>query len=278
MIRQLLAIDDWQKIPPLLGDARSNVVINGVLSGINLGKIFVDRAEAPKAALIWAQNEMFYLVGSYDEAFYEEVEALIVNTIKPEALRLGEDCFNLEVYSSEEAHSFVTRRFSNRLIRGERVPFIFDPRTFAANHSSVEVEIPGGYTVMEMDQSVIAGDAERIMAAEILKFWASVEGFLEKGFGFCVMKDGEVIGTCLSVYVGGLEYEIGINTYGVMHRGKGLATAMAAAFIRKCLWIGGTPHWTTEHFRKDSIAIARKLGFKQLPNYPVYYLSFQEFH
>jgi GNAT superfamily N-acetyltransferase len=213
----------------------------------------------------------------YDEAFYTEVEAFIVNTIKPEALRHGEDCFNLEVYSSEEAHSFVTRRFGNRLNLGERVPFAFDSHAFESNYSGVDVRIPNEYTVVEIDQLVIARDTEKILEFEILKFWASVERFLEKGVGFCVMKDGEVIGTCISVYVSGREYEIGINTYGAMHRGKGLATAMAAAFIRKCLRLGGTPHWTTEHFRKDSIAIARKLGFKQLPNYPVYYLEFQEF-
>ncbi|WP_424767541.1 hypothetical protein [Paenibacillus sp. sgz302251] len=37
-----------------------------------------------------------------------------------------------------------------------------------------------------------------------------------------------------------------------------------------------TEGYTTEDFRKDSIVIAKKVGFKQLPNYPVYHLAFND--
>ncbi|WP_078547601.1 GNAT family N-acetyltransferase [Litchfieldia alkalitelluris] len=58
---------------------------------------------------------------------------------------------------------------------------------------------------------------------------------------------------------------------------KELLPKMASDFIIECLAKNGTPRWTTEYFRKDSISIANKLGFKQLPNYDVYYLEFQQF-
>ncbi len=119
------------------------------------------------------------------------------------------------------------------------------------------IDVPGEYELKEIDRSVIARDTGNTIAAEIMKFWRSPDDFFEKGIGYCVLKQNEVVGTCISVYVSANEYEIGINTYAAEHRGKGLATAMAAAFINKCLSLGGTPHWTTEYFRKDSIAIAK---------------------
>ncbi|MBD2869336.1 GNAT family N-acetyltransferase [Paenibacillus arenilitoris] len=277
MIYYLEAADCCRLVKPLLGEAQSNVVINGVLNGNNRGKVYVDHREAPRAALVWAENEMFYLVGRYEEAFYSRLEAFIAERIASEALRQGEDCFNLEVYSSEEAHAFVAGRFERKLNRGERIPFVFERERFEADDSGREEKLPDGYRLAEIDSVALATGAGGIIATEIIKFWPSIERFLAKGIGFCVMKDREVVGTCLSVFVSGSEHEIGINTYDPKHRGKGLATAMATAFMRKCLSIGGTPHWTTEQFRKDSIAIARKLGFRQLAGYPVYYLGFHDF-
>lgn len=66
---------------------------------------------------------------------------------------------------------------------------------------------------------------------EILKFWGTLEVFLAKGIGYCIFKQNEAVGACLSVFTSGEHYEIGIHTYDEIHRGKGIATAMAAAFI-----------------------------------------------
>lgn len=176
-----------------------------------------------------------------------------------------------------DSKALVDRIFRNPLKRGVRVPFSFDKQSYLKKCSHEAIAVPSEYELKEIDSSVIARDTGHIIAAEIMKFWGSLDDFFEKGIGSCVFKHNVVIGTCISVFVSADEYEIGINTYAAEHRGKGLATAMAAAFINKCLSLGGTPHWTTEYFRKDSIAIANQLCFKQLLNYPVYYLAFEDF-
>jgi len=269
---------DYKLVKALLNDQEANPVINGVIEGNNLGEIYVDSIKSPTTALVWAKNEMFYLIGNANNNnFMVEIESFILNNIKPRAIQIGEDCFNLEIYPSNESFSSINKIFNNKLRTGERVPFIFDENLFLERFSDNVSNVPPGYEVEEINTTIIELDTSNIIRNEIMKFWDSVEKFLEKGIGFCVVYDNKVISTCISAFVSNNEYEIGINTYSHKHRGKGLASAMAIAFIYKCLEIGGIPHWTTEDFRKDSITIAKKVGFIQLPNYQVYYLPFNEF-
>lgn len=274
MIQELQGTENFKKIIPLL-DGNKNVVIDGVIKGNTRGKIFVNDLESPAVALVWAQNEMFYLFGAKHEGFYSELESFIIKEIKPEALQIGEDCFNLEILP-DPAQVNLNEYFSNHLQIGQRVPFSFDKQQFIGKFPGIDTTVPNGYILMEIDPVVLELDTEGLITAEITKFWRSVDEFLHKGIGYCVIYQNEVVATCISVSFNGYDHEIGINT-DAAHRGKGLATAMAAKFIDTCLGREELPHWTTEDFRLDSIAIARKLGFEQLPNYYVYYLDFSEF-
>ncbi|WP_236345726.1 GNAT family N-acetyltransferase [Paenibacillus plantiphilus] len=274
-----LEVQQYAAIRPLLEGMGRNPVIEGVIDGNNRGRIFADHAQAPTAAFVWAKNEMFYLLGAGGEqskGFNGQLEHFIIQTIKPLALADGEDYFNMEIPSYPCWQSTIDSYFRNQLNRGERVPFIFRRDQFQLRRLANTASLASGYELRAIDRIAIEMDTERTMTKEILKFWESIEQFMSMGIGYCVMKGHEVVGTCLSVFVSGDDYEIGINTYNTEHRGKGLATAMAMHFITACLHRGGVPHWTTESFRLDSIAIANKLGFEQLPNYPVYYHSFEE--
>ncbi|MCH1625941.1 GNAT family N-acetyltransferase [Ferdinandcohnia quinoae] len=267
--------EEFHNVKPLFPSLEDHPVINGVINKNNLGSVFVDHPFSPKTAFIWAKNEIFFLVGDIrNQRFNEELEPFIASNIRTEALENGEDYFNLEIFPNHEWDESIASIFKYvKLSQGARVPFIFHKDWY----KRCEMKINDGYKVMQIDDSVIEQDSENVIRDEILKFWDSLEMFFEKGFGFVVVKGSEVIGSCISVFVSKNEYEIGINTYKTEHRGKGLATAMARKFIDECLQRGGTPHWTTEDFRKDSVAIAKKVGFEQLENYPVFYLPFKEF-
>lgn len=271
-----LDVDEFKKVKGLLCEQPFHPVINGVIDGNNLGRIFVNDKTDISTALIWAKNEMFYLIGnSTNFSFNESIRDLFIKTIKPEAISIGDLYVNLETYPKDEWKD-VHSLFKHLLAVGERVPFTFDKSLFLALDHKKLLQIPKGYVLKEIDESVIKSDRENLIKEEILKFWESLEKYFEKGIGYCVLKDDKVIGTCISVFVSNNEYEIGINTYDSIHRGRGLATAMAVKFLWKCIHVAGKPHWTTEKFRKDSIKIARKIGFNQLNNYVVYFVPFED--
>ncbi len=266
-------MENFAKIIPLL-QGNTNVVIESVLKGCTRGKVFVNDTGSPANALVWAQNEMFYLIGAHNVHFYSELEAYMLDTIKPLALQIGEDTLNLEILSPTEIP--INRFFSNHLFTGKRVPFAFNRERYAEARGGVSPNLPSAYTLAEIDEAALAFDHCGRIREEIGKFWRCPEDFLQTGIGYCVFYEGEAVATCLSVACNGEEHEIGINT-DAAHRGKGLATAMAQRFIDMCLRRGEHPHWTTEDFRLDSIAIAKKVGFEQLPDYPVYYRAFADF-
>lgn len=273
-----LAKKDYANIRPLLKNynLETHPVINGVIDGNNLGRIFVDDYEEAKSVLIWAKMEMFYLIGEADnETFNSNIELFIVNKIKPEALTIGDTDFNLEAYPVEKWEPILEKKFRIAFYNGYRVPFIFKENLFL-NYANRPKEYHAGYELHPLNYEIISLDNEGIIQNEILKFWESLNQFYLKGIGYCVINNNQVIGTCISVFVASNEYEIGINTYSTQHRGKGLATRMAREFIQECLARGGTPHWTTEDFRKDSIAIAEKMGFIQQPHYKVNYIPFEK--
>lgn len=255
----------------------SNPVINGVIEGNNLGSIYVNDRKLPTSAFIWAKNEMFFLIGNATNTdFNLAVYDLLTKKIAKQALSAGEENLNLELYPYSEWKQ-VINNFAFNWRTGERVPFVFNKKSFYTFYQQQQNEIPNGYTVTKITNEVFLLDKENILRFEILKFWNSIEMFLKTGSGFCVIDNyNQLIGTCITVFVCNKDFEIGINIYDKKHRGKGLATKMAVETIANIIDQGGIPHWTTEDFRKDSITIAKKIGFKQLPNYSVYYIPFDE--
>ncbi|SEK28560.1 GNAT family N-acetyltransferase [Paenibacillus sp. OK003] len=271
-----------KQLEPFISGTNGHVVMGGVLAGLQRGRVYADQLLAPKSALIWAKNEMFYLIGRSDNAHFNSlVRELLVQELLPEALDAGEDMLNLEVYPEPGSNwsSVLDHMFKGRLREGLRVPFQFNLAKYEQwlQRSSSSLLIPPGYVVQVIDRAVMLEDKSRIIEQEILKFWHSVKDFFQYGAGTCTVYQGKVVGTCISVFVSGIHHETGINTYDPIHRGKGLATAMARAYVQSVLERNCVPHWTTEDFRHDSIAIAGKLGFDQGRAYPVYYMPIQEF-
>ncbi|MFS1511501.1 GNAT family N-acetyltransferase [Chengkuizengella sp. SCS-71B] len=206
---------DYPKMKPLLNGLEKHPVINGVIDRNNVGRIFVDHKNSPTAALIWAQMELFYLIGnSENPVFNSQIERFIIHSLKPEALAIGDDCLNLELYPFQTWNVNLKNIFKNKLMEGERVPFKFEKDRF----SSVDVKnVPDGYRILKIDPSVIYLDKENVISNELKKFWESLDTFYNKGLGYCVLKEDEVIGTCISAFVSNNEYEIGINTYKPEH-------------------------------------------------------------
>jgi hypothetical protein len=220
-----LNVEEFNLIKPLLRSLglEHHPVMNGVVDRNNLGSIFVNKVNEPSAALIWAHNEMFYIVGDsgYNQ-FNSQLESFILKQIKPRALDIGDTDFNLELYPFEQWENTIKEHFHLSFFQGLRVPFDFNRDSFLENCPKT-IKVPTGYELHRINEDIVRRDREMTIRSEILKFWESLEKFYQVGLGYCVVKNHIVIGTCISVFVSDNEYEIGINTYGTEHRGKGLA-------------------------------------------------------
>lgn len=112
-----------------------------------------------------------------------------------------------------------------------------------------------------------------LVQAEMQSERDSVDDFLDKSFGFCVVKDDEISSWCMSEYNVADRFEIGIETHPA-HRRKGLAVQAA----RACINHGLDGEYTSVgwHCWKDNEAsnrTASSLGFRHMFEYPIEYLK-----
>lgn len=108
----------------------------------------------------------------------------------------------------------------------------------------------------------------------VIKYWGSVERFLEKGFGYCITKSDITqsfvhASECISIFSSSAFAEVDIATND-QFRGKGLAQFNAEAFIVECLQRELTPKWDCDIHNTASIRLAGKVGFANPERYSVF--------
>ncbi len=99
--------------------------------------------------------------------------------------------------------------------------------------------------------------------------WNSVDEFLDRGFGFCLVHDGKVASLSVADCVSGTHCEVGIRTV-PENRRRGFGTLTAAAAVEWALANGFDQvgwHCTEENL--GSIGVAENVGFTLDRTYPV---------
>lgn len=97
----------------------------------------------------------------------------------------------------------------------------------------------------------------------------SIEHFLDTGFGYCIGEKDRIITACTSTLVARRKVEVSITT-SPGDRGNGYATLTAARFLVHCLENDWYPNWDAGNL--VSVRLAKKLGYRYLGPYDVYYL------
>jgi RimJ/RimL family protein N-acetyltransferase len=144
------------------------------------------------------------------------------------------------------------------VIRIHRKVFDFNPQKFS-EYIKKHVGIPDGLIIRPIDHAL----------AEKHPDYRSIIEQGSKRFGFCLMKDDEIVSECSSIYVGGGEAEIDIHT-NEKYQGRGYAQLVASVFIENCQKQGLRPNWACWPERQASLAMAKKLGFEEKPDIPAH--------
>lgn len=253
----------YHQITPLLGKYIDYPVVNAIIENNSPGCIYVDDTVAPKSAFVCTNAGFSYLVGSsQNEGFNLELKGFLENELFPKIKKSDDP--TLIFYPLSDGWEIPLKN-----ILGEqtfydlfRKQFTFNQNKFV-QQSNWQDQIPAGFSLNPIDQDLL--DNVRADMAP----WESPHAFLEKGFGFWLMKGEDIVSECSSVFSCDAAVEINIHTEEKYQR-QGFAKITASAFVEECLARGLRPNWECWWDNVPSVSLAQKLGFEPICDHAVF--------
>jgi GNAT superfamily N-acetyltransferase len=241
-----------------------------IIEGNNPGWVFADDLSTPSAALVWAQGvHGFYLIGDANSAvFREELDLYTDQVLGPRLHNMGVAWF--EISGDKSWNAVIEKVFGERNLEdSQQWVFTLKPR----GHESVtQRKAVGDTDLRRADQrlfvDVSTGNKE-FLFSKLIRFWGSVDRFLDTGLGYFLVDGEEVTSLCCSGFVAGKIHVIDIETE-VSHRRKGYAEVVARAFVTECIDKHLRPHWDCMAENTASARLAEKLGFTRSQVYTLY--------
>ena len=221
-----------------------------IAEGFQTGDIIT--SEDNGTVLFWHYCGFGYLSGPVSESFLEEIyqELFSGDTDRRFVLITGE----------EKVREFYQKKPD--LMSVPRKEYIYDltgtDLTGIRNQPSDE-QLSDLFTF----EPITRDNIHRIHGRIIPAFsWSSSEQFLENGFGFAAVRNGNVCAAAFSAAVSSNEVDIGVETAGE-YRQQGLATALTSRMCREILARGKRPVWAHSAANTGSMKTARKCGFAE---------------
>jgi len=254
---------EFSSIQPLLAGIKQKVLPDAICQGLNPGRIFVDRRENSRTALIWSPVGYYFLAGNPAQTKdLTDISRVLIEIFVPVSQATGETGFILIPSDHSWKRHLPALLPGRKVIEIYRRPFAFDPAQFAALGNWRE-RLPAGFRLQTVDAAL----AERV---GVLSSWASMDAFLANGLGLALLDGDEITGTCHSVFASRGRLEIDVHTAEKYQR-RDFAVLVASAFIEECLKRGQQPNWECFWDNKASTDLAGKLGFNAEPDYPVWF-------
>ncbi len=253
-----LSPDTFSSTQPIFAGTHYCVLAAGTLEGGHPGRVFVDDPACPRAGLICTRVGYSFLAGAPSAAHLDGLYALFTGELIPRQKVESGNPEALLFFDPPGLGDALLARFA-----GVRPLRIFKKRhTFPAGAlaglKGWRSRLPEDMRIAPYSAALLA--AQPALAEEPELFYGSVEAFLQKSFGLCVL-DGETIASSIcGVFIGGGEIEISIQT-SQAYRRRGLAYLTAAAFIEASLERGLNPIWGCWPENEPSMRLAEKLGF-----------------
>lgn len=257
---------DFARVEPLFTPLAHHLAIDAILTGTTTGRVWVDHVRRPETAVCWTNHRVY--LGGQDTP---QLGEFFTQTFLPAAQADGREGVTLHLppgwrgsVSGLFPQTFPTRR-TRLYFRQE------------ARQRVWPLTVPHDVVLRAVDAALLADPAITnidYVTAEMVSERPSVEAFLARSFGYCLVHEQEIIGWCMSEYNTGNRCELGIET-AVPFRRRGLATLLATATIRHALAQGVTDiGWVCWADNQPSVATALKLGFQQVAQDEVYEVIF----
>lgn len=253
-----LAVEQLGRAAPIFAGAPADrAYLDAVFEGRSPGRVFVDRLERPRAALM-ARTYEYFLGGEPAAAMRRfvadapeepDVFAFVYGYVSFDAAwvaALREDVPQLEIIGRR---TFV--------LDAERWTEVLQQRW----------EAPEGIVLMPLDAG-FARRADDELDEVIGLMWGGYEAFSQHGFGTAAVDTatGRLVSVCVALGRSSTEANLGVGTHPA-HRRRGLASLCCRAAIVQALALGLTPTWDCDEANPPSAALASSLGFRELPGF-----------
>lgn len=267
----------YEKVRPMFKGLDYNLIVNAVIEGTSPGRIYVNDVINPKTVFM-CSVEGYYLAGyEGNAAFNIALNKLITETsFQGDTVREGEEEISLRFHPD-------TWEAKLKVIFKGRSPLKAVRRHYVCSELKIDWkdQIPDGFSIKRVDQKLLERPSLRIpdhMTNWMKTNWGSIDDFMRKGFGFCMLHGNEVVCWCIADCVSGNACEIGIHTR-PDYRRRGLATLTVAATVDYCLSHGfASVGWHCDEDNLGSIGVAEKVGFEKERDYVHYFYMFDEAH
>lgn len=226
------------------------------------GRIFVDDPINPSSCLICCKSGKYLVCGNTDnDTFNEFLDDYLYN-------RKNHGRY-FDLYSSSKAWTKkLNKILFDNAAKLSRQLFNLDYSNLDSL-SKCELLLPDHFELRRMDEDLFIKYANEIDDS-YFNLWGTAENFIRNGFGFCILKDNEFVSVCNTYYVKDSSAEIDIITLNGF-RNQGFAVMTCTAFIKHCIEHNINPIWDCDNGNKESKNLAKKLGFKSVETYEMFW-------
>lgn len=202
---------------------------------------------------------MFFFVGN---PYTKIAEELLYN--------LSE--YSLAIVNTEEWKNRIETIHKGSIEKFQRYKFNKNPEHLDKTHiQKLLTPLPEGYELKKIDATIAKEPSLHELSEDFIAQFNSIDDFIDRGVGFSILKEGQVVcgATSFSIYDDGIEIEIATHP---QHRRKGLAIITASALILDCLERGIYPSW--DGANNESVKLAEKLGYIFKESYDTYFINY----
>ena len=222
----------------------------------HMGHAWADDPEIPTVAQVVVGDFIFY-AGNPNTKGAEE---LLYN--------IPED--SLVIVNTDKWKNRIETTYKGSIEKFQRYAFKKNAEYLHCDHiRSFLNELPKGYELKKVDKTLAYDTSFQELSEDFTSQFESIDDYINRGIGYCILNDGQVVcgASSYSIYEDGIEIEIDTHPN---HRRKGLATIAASALILDCLDRGIYPSWDAANLQ--SVNLAQKLGYVLDNAYDTYYI------
>jgi RimJ/RimL family protein N-acetyltransferase len=260
-------ITQWQAhtLAGLFGGLGDHLAVQAVLQGAAAGRIWADDPQQPGNGVLWTAHRVF--VAGADSGAINAVVAEIAG----EARARGD--WGIGVYGPDATDwEAVLDGLTWRPLAREYWQAEVNAETAARSAGLAQHAAAAGLQLRAADSALLAQSGlERLnqLREEMCSERTSVEDFLARSFGVCLVDDGaqELAGWCLSEYNCGTACEVGIEVMEA-HQRRGLGTLLTEALCAEAAGRGlTTVGWHCQAANTASRATAQRAGLRLMRQY-----------